>query len=357
LQSTRSPSQLTIKKHGTDLYPCPQYIKPFPHVKSSDYQFGNIHKGITSHPYQNAAISEFNPATPWAAPAAYADLVMEPFPSLTELDAGYDSWPESGNPFLHDETAFPCGLRHKAPIPTTGYTNLASLDPATLSPLQLLSTSTTDRTFSKLVADIIGSNDKLFFIAHSPANQSRREWKLVQLDFITTMKLHPGCLQDGKFLVQYYIEHFNDSSVDLADKRYWLEYHSHENHKTLGVQYHLIPPSALSEEIARTRSLVPYREWVYLSKNENVIHGPFNFSNVHNRKTRDRISVQDWNLLIASRSQYDCAAPQFRRTTIQIATNEQPITLRSEHSVTKRIESFMFRLHFEDETLQTYGLS
>ncbi len=87
------------------------------------------------------------------------------------------------------------------------------------------------------------------------------------------------------------------------------------------------------------------------------IHRPLSFSNVHNQKTRDRISVQDWNLLIASRNQYDCAAPQFRRTTIQIATSEQTITLRSEHSVTKRIESFMFHLHFEDETLQTYGLS
>jgi hypothetical protein len=58
------------------------------------------------NPYENASISEFEPARPWAAPAAYTDIVMEPFPMLSELDAKYDSWPEVGKPFLHDKTAF-----------------------------------------------------------------------------------------------------------------------------------------------------------------------------------------------------------------------------------------------------------
>jgi hypothetical protein len=71
LQSNKSlPLVVIIKKHGADLYPCPQYIKPFPHMKSSNYQFGNIHKGVTLNPYKNAAISKFDPATPWAALAA-----------------------------------------------------------------------------------------------------------------------------------------------------------------------------------------------------------------------------------------------------------------------------------------------
>jgi hypothetical protein len=150
-------------------------------VKSSDYQFGNIHKGIASNPYENASISEFNSATPWAAPAAYADIKMEPFPSLSELDAEYDSWPESGNPFLHDETAFNGGQLKKAPVLTNGYININSSDEAAKSPsLQLLPTLTASRPFSQFVADIIRSDDKLFFIPHSPPNQSRREWKLVQ---------------------------------------------------------------------------------------------------------------------------------------------------------------------------------
>jgi hypothetical protein len=204
LQSLKSPSLVIIKKHGADLYPCPQYIKPFQHVKSSDYQFGNIHKGITSNPYKNASISEFNPARPWAAPAAYADVTMEPFPSISELDAEYDSWPESGNPFIHDKTAFSSGQTTKAPVLTNGYTNLDSSDQTAKSPsLQLLPTLTANQSFSQFVANIIKSDDKLFFIRHSPPNQSRQEWKLVQIDFPFTMKLHPQCLQNGKFLVQF----------------------------------------------------------------------------------------------------------------------------------------------------------
>jgi hypothetical protein len=46
LTSMKSLSQVIIKKHGGDLYPCPQIIKPFPYVKSSDYEFSNLHKGI-----------------------------------------------------------------------------------------------------------------------------------------------------------------------------------------------------------------------------------------------------------------------------------------------------------------------
>jgi hypothetical protein len=176
LQSLKSPSLVIIKKHGADLYPCPQYIKPFPHVSSSDYQFGNIHKGITSNPYENASISEFNPTKPWAAPAAYADVTIEPFSSISELDAEYDSWPESGNPFLHDETAFSSGQTPKAPVLTNGYTNLDSSDQtAKLPSLQLLPTLTANQSFSQFVANIIKSDDKLFFIRHSPPNQSRQE--------------------------------------------------------------------------------------------------------------------------------------------------------------------------------------
>jgi hypothetical protein len=96
-------------------------------VKSSDYHFGNIDKGITPNPYENASISDFQPANPWTAPAAYADIIMEPFPTLSQMDAEYDSWPESGNPFSHDETAFASGQRNKAPVSTTGYQTLLAL--------------------------------------------------------------------------------------------------------------------------------------------------------------------------------------------------------------------------------------
>jgi hypothetical protein len=136
--------------------------------------------------------------------------------------------------------------------------NMNSSDPAKLLSLQLLQTLTASRPFSQLVADIIKSDDKLFFISYSPPNQTRCEWRLVQIDFPSTMKLHPSCLQDGKFLVQFYIQHFIDSSVNLTDQRFWLEYHSTSNSKTLGSQYHLIPPTSLSPKVTKARNLVPY---------------------------------------------------------------------------------------------------
>jgi hypothetical protein len=233
LQSIKSPTLVIIKKHGVDLYPCPQYIKPFPHVKSSDYQFGNIHKVITSNPYENASISKFHPAKPWEVLAAYADVTMESFPLLSQLDAKYDSWPESRNPFLHNKTTFTSGQNTQAPVLSNGYTKLGSSDLATPPLLQLLSTSTASRPFSQFVTDIIRSDGKLFFILHLPPNQSQLEWKLMQVNFMTTMKLHPKCLQDGKFLLQFYIQHCNDDPINLPDKRYWLEYHTQDNRKTL----------------------------------------------------------------------------------------------------------------------------
>jgi hypothetical protein len=170
------------------------------------------------------------------------------------------------------------------------------------------------------------------------------------------MKLHPSCLQDGKFLVQFFIQHFNDDSVNLTEKRYWLEYHSHHNKKkTLGTQYHLILPSSISPDIAQTRNLVPYREWMYLFPDTQFLHGPFNFATINNRKTRDRISTTDWKLLISEKDKYDCPPPQFSHSIIHIATTEQPITHHSKPSVDKQIQSFMFNLYFEGNTLANYG--
>lgn len=355
LQSMHSPNQVEIKKHGSDLYSCPQIIQPHTHVKSSDHLFGNFHKGISAHPYENASIQGFKPASPWAAPAAFADVTMEPFPTVEELDAEYDSWPESGNPFQHEEDSFSGGQNSQTPAMATGNIRVDGSDQAIALPLQMSSESTGSRSFAQLIADIVKSEDKLFFVAHKLPNQSRREWKLVQLDFGLSMKLHPSCLQDGKFIVNFYIEHVNDASVNLTEKRFWLEYHYASNVKTIGSRFHLIQPSAVSGKIARDRNLTPYREWVYLQQDEILIHGPFNFATVNNRKTRDQISAVDWNILIAGRSKYDCDPPRFTQPIVHITTSEQPHSEHTSQSVTERVQSFLFQLHFDDSTLKDYG--
>eukprot|EP00978_Attheya_sp_CCMP212_P035800 scaffold157897_cov33-Attheya_sp.AAC.1 len=145
--------------------------------------------------------------------------------------------------------------------------------------------------------DIIKSKDKLFFITYSRPDKHRKEWKLVQLDFECSMKLYPNCLQDGKFIVNFYIQHHNGDKLHITDRRFWLEYHQAEHSKMLSLNYHIIQPSKVSVQIASSRSLVPYREWVTLNPSDILLHGPFNVATKNNRKTRDRISQIDWDIL------------------------------------------------------------
>ncbi len=57
---------------------------------------------------------------------------------------------------------------------------------------------------STLVASIIGSSDKLFFVSHLLGNQSTREWCLIFVAFVNSVSLSPSCLQDGCYLVEFY---------------------------------------------------------------------------------------------------------------------------------------------------------
>jgi hypothetical protein len=95
---------------------------------------------------------------------------------------------------------------------------------------------------------------------------------------------------------------------------------------------------------------------VYLLQPDQVLHGPFNFLTLNNRKTRDPILTMDWNLLIATQEKHNHPPPQFCHPTAHVVTTEQPITHHSEPSVAKQIEAFMFNIHFEDDTLQIYAL-
>jgi hypothetical protein len=165
------------------------------------------------------------------------------------------------------------------------------------------------------------------------------------------MKLHPSYLQDGKFLIQFYIQHFNDNSVNLSDQQFWLEHHSTANVKTLGTQYHL-----MSSKITKARNLVPYQVWIYLSHVENLRYGPFNFTTLNGCKTSDCIANTNWQLLISNKDRYDCPPPPLRHPIVHIVISEQPITQNIHQSIAERIKAFLFNLHFADKTLQAYGM-
>ena len=97
----------------------------------------------------------------------------------------------------------------------------------------------------------------------------------VRIDVQLSINAHPACLQDGRFLAQFYICH-------PADKKYNVI---------------LIRPSANSESYAEAEGLRPFSQWIRLINADTYIAGPFDFAEVNGRKTRDRISRDQWLIL------------------------------------------------------------
>ena len=56
-----------------------------------------------------------------------------------------------------------------------------------------------------LCAPIIASSDMLFLIAYLTPGSTTPEWSLVHFASRRSMPLHPNALQDGKFLVEFFI--------------------------------------------------------------------------------------------------------------------------------------------------------
>ena len=198
-----------IKKHGSDLIQCPKELIPHQSItNSSDQLFSNLNKSTIPNPYEYANIDGFNTVKPWeTAPAALANLkspiqsnTIPSFPTIKELDNEFDSWSESGNPFLTqysiDNTSSDIN-NNTSPV----IVNNNSID-YTVNPTQLLNPSQISQSMqlSHLIQSIVLSTDKLFFIAYQQTNNQRREWKLIQIDFPQSMSKYPQCLQTGKYI-------------------------------------------------------------------------------------------------------------------------------------------------------------
>jgi hypothetical protein len=112
---------------------------------------------------------------------------------------------------------------------------------------------------------IISSTDKLFFIAHKIGTANCYEWRLVRVMFQDSVSLYPPCLQDGRFLVEFYMAHPADARYNAINQCYWLQYRDH-NSPTFGtMDAHLITPSDTSAERASRHHLVTVRSWVNLT--------------------------------------------------------------------------------------------
>ena len=67
----------------------------------------------------------------------------------------------------------------------------------------------------------------------------------------------------------------------------------------------------LRGRVAIRQQLVPFRRWLNLTHSDTYLHGPFDFASVNWRKTRDRISQADWDILACQAHQFHNALPKF----------------------------------------------
>jgi hypothetical protein len=164
-----------------------------------------------------------------------------------------------------------------------------------------------------LTRAIIQSRDRLFFISHSIGQNEAREWRLVQVAFDESMSSYLLCLQDGWFLLAFFICHPSDSRINAINQRYWLQYHTFSKLQSplSSMETHLIKPSDTSVDYAIHHKLRPFCKWLNLTHLDTFIHGPFEFAAIHGRKTRDRISQVDWDVLKSHLDMFHNLIPPF----------------------------------------------
>jgi len=313
LESVTTTKQ--IRKKGSELYLCPRHVVPFAPLEGSDLSFGNINRKLADDPYQAIGISGFKPLilpsqNPSLAPAASSDhaasaalsrLVdtsvvlessIEPFPTLDDLDREYTE--------LAPQTVLP--------PPLSQDTGKEVLSPASFR--RSTSFSGQPPSPSDLGSALVLSTDRLFFICFKLPTSEYKEWRVVQVQFDTSCSLRSSCLTTGQYLCHFLICHPDDKGYDPVNQRYWTEYHEQVSSTQLGSLFHLVRPTEASSAYLASKKLVPFSMWINLCHSDVFLHGPFDFATFF-RKSKDRISRQDWQSLaiLKESHKYDNPAP------------------------------------------------
>ena len=335
----------TTKKHAAFISPYPTELVPFEPIDGPDNVFGQIHKPLAKSPFVKAGLEGFTPLQPYKLPANYAsthDFNDFYWPSLKELNDELCPFPwfegERERHLSVDDSIESAVAMYQGPPPT----------PPTLTPSVVPS-------IEQLAPAIVRSIDKLFFISHTTTNAEYREWRLVRVALEDSMSLRPTCLQDGRFLVEFYIMHTSDSRYNGINQRYWLQYHraSDITTPTLTSETHLIRPSDSSPQLAARHGLVPFRRWVTLTHESTFIHGPFDFTTIHGRKSRDRIGKSDWIELQKRQSMFDNRPPSLDLPTFSIHVDRGVHTTHSsEENAQQLIAVASYHLSTSEQVLQ-----
>ena len=295
----------TQKKHAADLSPYPLHLLPQQHIDGPDTRYSQIYKEIIPNPFADAGIEGFTPPQPFQTDMSFARVGTHSdfvWPSLADFNDEL-GWFETVDADIDYSDAYVDSLVDAALVGYTGPPPAPPLvDPQPPSIPHI----------SSLVASIIASADKLFFISHKIGIDGKiLEWQLVRVELKESMALHPACLQDGRFFVDFYILHPADVRYNAVNQRYWLHYHPFGDSvaENSDLDSHLIRPSDTSEDYAHRHHLVPCRRSVNLLHGDTYICGPFEFATIKGRKTRDRIDQQCWDILARHRQMFSNSLP------------------------------------------------
>jgi hypothetical protein len=150
-------------------------------------------------------------------------------------------------------------------------------------------------SISTLAPQIISSTNRLFFIAHKIGAANCSKWHLVQVAFHDSISLYPSALQDGRFLVKFYVVHPSDVWYNATNQQYWLQYSERNGISNRQLDAHLITPSHTLEDHATQHSLHPVHCWVNLTHGGTYIHSLFEFATIRCRKTCNHADQQSWD--------------------------------------------------------------
>jgi hypothetical protein len=161
-------------------------------------------------------------------------------------------------------------------------------------------------------------------MSHSISANDVREWHLAQLAISNSVSLYLSCTLDGQFLFEFYICHPADWCYNAVNQDYWLQFHGCEDiaHPSLSTDTHLDQPSDTLDAYAKRHNLLPYWKWLNITHLDTYIHGPFEFATVHGRKTRNRISQDEWDILRKHSSMFQNPLPTFDVPTYSIHVNQ-----------------------------------
>jgi hypothetical protein len=86
----------------------------------------------------------------------------------------------------------------------------------------------------------------------------------------------------------------------------------------VGSDTHLVRPSPTSSQYAVKHQLQPLQKWFNITHTDTYIHGPFDFATINGRKSRDRISHSDWQVLRQHLDMFQNPVPSLNVPTYSI---------------------------------------